>query len=288
MRIIQDTASLDAHDGAAVCVLAEPDQQQLIRRAAELGGLEVPETGREHRRPRILATAQQVSLVLLTLQDGHRHLPLHVLCRGPVLLLIGQRQALEAVRGAADAAADQGAAGITAVVDAVARHAEQALEEIDDATQDLGDEALGFASAARRRQMGRLRAQLFRTGEVQSAHKSLLTAHDDLADAVGQEHGRRLAQAAATFGANQSTATRLYAMVGDVLNEQDTVVSERLTLVATIFLPLTLATGFFGMNFQWMLDRMQSLQAFLLLGLLAPAVLTVLTALGIRLLARRT
>lgn len=109
--------------------------------------------------------------------------------------------------------------------------------------------------------MGRLRAQLFRTGEVQSAHQSLLTAHDDLADAVGQEHGRRLAQAAATFGANQSTATRLYAMVGDVLHEQDTVVSERLTLVATIFL---------------------------LLGLLAPAVLTVLTALGIRLLARRT
>lgn len=77
-------------------------------------------------------------------------------------------------------------------------------------------------------------------------------------------------------------------MVGDVLDEQATVVSERLTVVATIFLPLTLANGFFGMNFQWMLDRLDSLASFLLLGLLAPAVLTVLTVFGLRLLNRRT
>ncbi|MBZ6376232.1 CorA family divalent cation transporter [Kocuria palustris] len=103
-----------------------------------------------------------------------------------------------------------------------------------------------------------------------------------------QQHRSRLNQAAATFGANQSTATRLEAMVGDVLDEQATVASERLTVVATIFLPLALATGFFGMNFQWMLDRLDSLASFLLLGLLAPAVLTVLTVFGPRLLNRQT
>ena len=39
-----------------------------------------------------------------------------------------------------------------------------------------------------------------------------------------------------------------------------------LTVVATIFLPLTFLTGFFGMNFGWMIDRIHSQLAFWLLG----------------------
>ena len=81
-------------------------------------------------------------------------------------------------------------------------------------------------------------------------------------------------------------AARLYAMLGDVLNEQDTVVSERLTLVATIFLPLTLTTGFFGMNFPWLTDRVGGLAAFLLFGLVVPAALTIGTLLLVRRLTR--
>src|SRR5699024_10318864 len=103
---------------------------------------------------------------------------------------------------------------------------------------------------------------------------------------LGEARQRLLARAAAAFGANHSMATRLYAMLGDVLNEQDSVVSERLTLVATIFLPLTLATGFFGMNFQWMLDRLGTIQAFIVFGLVVPSLLTVATLIFIRRLTR--
>ena len=40
-----------------------------------------------------------------------------------------------------------------------------------------------------------------------------------------------------------------------------------LTLVATIFLPLTFVTGFFGMNFTWMIDQIDTAVAFFFLGI---------------------
>jgi hypothetical protein len=56
----------------------------------------------------------------------------------------------------------------------------------------------------------------------------------------------------------------------------------RLTLVSLIFLPVTALSGFFGMNFNWMIGHIDSGVAFLALGVFLPLVSVLLSILWFR------
>jgi Mg2+ and Co2+ transporter CorA len=72
--------------------------------------------------------------------------------------------------------------------------------------------------------------------------------------------------------------------MSDIMHEYATVVAQRqgeqinrLTLVSLIFLPVTALTGFFGMNFNWMIEAIGSSAAFFILGVTLPILCVALT-----------
>jgi Mg2+ and Co2+ transporter CorA len=74
--------------------------------------------------------------------------------------------------------------------------------------------------------------------------------------------------------------------MSDIMHDHATAIAQRqgeqinrLTLVSLIFLPVTALSGFFGMNFNWMIDHIAGAEAFVIFGVLLP-VLSVLISMA--------
>jgi magnesium transporter len=102
-------------------------------------------------------------------------------------------------------------------------------------------------------------AQLPGLGDVSQAY--FRDVQDHLYKLASRSEGQRDRLTGAIHLAEGMTSTRLAEA------------SERLSLIATIFLPLTAVSSFFGMNFGWMVDHINSLPWFLGLGVAVPVAL---------------
>ena len=150
------------------------------------------------------------------------------------------------------------------------------LEHLDELLNVLEEQVIQLPKEAQIEQLVRLRKQLWTLHRIwepqRGATKDLLfsirgmidknvlaeqirayTDHiSDLLDRI-DDLRQRAAEAMESYGTSVS-------------NKQSQVIN-RLTIISAVFLPLTFLTGFFGMNFQWMIDCLHSLAAFLFLGI---------------------
>ena len=213
---------------------------------------------------------------------GLRAIEIHVLVHGGFLLTVHEESV--ALTEELDVHIPEGRSeqyAVYAVLDAMVAtafdaldQAEAALEGLEVASADVRNARLRMATlraisrrlAAMRRRIGPQRGLFERISEEITRVEGIDSDGERYFERIyGQLN--RLVQA---IDAATSTMTQL---VDLRLNET----MYWLTVVATIFLPLTFITGFFGMNFKWLVEAIDTPLAFVALGLGVPALLAGLT-----------
>jgi magnesium transporter len=78
------------------------------------------------------------------------------------------------------------------------------------------------------------------------------------------DHLLRLSEMIDTYRDLMTASIDVYLSLG---SNRLNVVMKQLTAIATVFLPITFVTGFFGQNFPWMVDHIGGWPAFLVFGI---------------------
>jgi magnesium transporter len=198
----------------------------------------------------------------------------HVLVHGQYLLTVSKEPLdLQAHAGDISTRHKSEQYVVYAALEAMAMTAFEALAQVEDGIEELEDELLRSASSGRRqrselvrgmrarltslrRRIGAERAIFERVGEEIDSVSGL--EHDkvhDLLDRVGGQLDR-------VVDGIDAASQALSSLIDLGINET----TYRLTIVATIFLPLSFITGFFGMNFGWLVQRLDTAAAFFIFG----------------------
>ena len=169
------------------------------------------------------------------------------------------------------------------------------LEGFDDAIDSLQEALVEHPNTVDRRRIFDLRRHLVEMHQVVIPQCDLLASSDNLFDAIPALDRNRardqfrdvhdhLARAAGLIGSyREQLASLLDLYISEVSNRLNETM-KRLAFIATVFLPLTFITGFFGMNFGWLLNHITPLWTFLVFGL----VLLIGSAAAVVLYLRRT
>jgi magnesium transporter len=156
------------------------------------------------------------------------------------------------------------------VLDALADSLRALADRYAAEVEHLEEIAFERPKPADRRRMSELRSDLFRLQQTVVPQREMLSRGGELLETLpGLERDVARHPFRDVHDDLVVTATEidyLRELLTEAVNVLINQMAGRLTIVATIFLPLTFATGFFGMNFGWLVDHISSAESFLVLG----------------------
>jgi magnesium transporter len=163
------------------------------------------------------------------------------------------------------------------LVDALVDSFYPALDSVDSELEDLEDAVLVAQADARLQDVLALRRRLVRLRHALVPQRDLvgqlaggiveLPGLDDEAARYFRDIHDHLTGIAEQVDVERELLTGALDVYLSGSSNRLNMTMKQLTIIATIFLPLTFLTGFFGQNFGWMVDQIGALGAFLALGL---------------------
>jgi magnesium transporter len=203
----------------------------------------------------------------------------HAFISGNYLVTVheGACAALDEVRKRLDAQAPSSEQFVVyRVLDALTDTFFPLLEDLEDRLERLDEQIFAEASPDHLQPLTELRRDLVLIGRVATPQRDMLARHiDDILQLPGLERGSR-----DYFRDVYDHAIRISDQIDSyrdlLLGSRDAYlsvtsnrlneISKQLTVVATIFLPLSFVVGFFGQNFGWLVRNIRSAEDFWLIG----------------------
>lgn len=149
------------------------------------------------------------------------------------------------------------------------------LEQADELLGALEDQVLRTPKEAQFQQLSGLRKQLGSLHRLwdpqQAAIRNVVVAIGGLPEMsekaqLFRDYEERVSDLMDKINDLRQRATEAMQEYATRVSYKQSQVMNRLTIISAVFLPMTFLTGYFGMNLQWMVDHVQSLEAYLFLG----------------------
>ena len=231
------------------------------------------------QRPKVDSYADHVLIVFFGVDAGAPvEVHCHVTGEAVVTLRHGHCATLHAAHerlAEVDARSEEEA--IYRVLDALTDSYYPALEDLANEIDALEEEAFTSVDPDIRARIFALRKQLVTLRHVVGPQRDMFTAAGGMIDRIpGLDIDRahdyfrdihdHLLQIADMIDSNRELLAGTLDLHVSAINQRVNQVTKQLTLIATIFLPLTFVTGFFGQNFGWMVDGVGTERDFFVYG----------------------
>ena len=246
--------------------------------------LALEDTLKRGQRPKLDDFGEYMFLVYYGAEEAEHGevemVEVHAFLSGGYIVTTHSRRcsALEEVRQRLEAQAPRSEQFVVyRVLDALTDTFFPVLDHLDDRIERLDGEIFERATPRQLEEISALRRQLVELRRIVTPQRDLLARGiDDILDIPGLEsdsrnyfrdvydHSIRISDQIDSYRDLLSGSRDAYlSVVSNRLNQ----ITKQLTVMATIFLPLSFVVGFFGQNFKWLVVNIDSPGAFFALGI---------------------